>query len=311
MDEIMDSGFAEFEAAFEGADGNQTDTMEAAEETTESTTEAEETEETGTVQDDTEEPESDETSEGENTSEAEKDGAEVQQEDTSTNVEQKFVVKVNGEMREVEYQDAPAWIQKGMDYDRVKGQLETERGTTKELQEKVDKFAPHLEVLEMASEKTGLSIDQILENVHINILKGQGLSDSEARAQIRADRLEKQIQSLSKAQQKPAQKQEQDDGSERAQREIEEFIRNFPGVKLSDQQLNAMRPDVNKGMSMTAAYLKMENNRLKAEAEARKEQEAATAQNKKNRTKAQPSQNDSGGQRTKSAEDEFFAAFGI
>jgi hypothetical protein len=60
---------------------------------------------------------------------------------------------------------------------------------------------------------------------------------------------------------------------------------------------------------MTAAYLKMENARLKAEAEAQKQKDAAAAQSKKNRSKAPGSQRDSGGQRVKSAEDDFFAAF--
>ena len=77
----------------------------------------------------------------------------------------------------------------------------------------------------------------------------------------------------------------------------------------TDEQIEKMRPDVQNGLSMTAAYLKMENARLKAEAEAQKQKDAAAAQIKKNRAKAPGSQRDSGGQRTKTAEDDFFAAF--
>ena len=55
------------------------------------------------------------------------DGAEGEAEADKPIPEQKFTIKVNKEIKEVSYEDAPAWIQKGMDYDRVKNQLETSR----------------------------------------------------------------------------------------------------------------------------------------------------------------------------------------
>lgn len=318
MDMNMDANFDDFFGAFEGADGNQTEPAE-------DTVEVEPTEEPtgestdyGGAEDDQqaqEEPESGEPSEEEHGNGAENGGAEGEPEPEKPVSEQKFVVKVNKETREVSYQDAPAWIQKGMDYDRVKGQLETAQQEKDSLQAEVDKYKPHMELLEQAAEASGVPLEQMLESVQLGMYRSRGMSDAEARAELRNLRLERQIQELAKqkqqppAQEEPAKAPEADEKEERAQREIEEFNQLFPDVKLTEDLVSKLVPDVQKGMSLTSAYLKMENQRLIAEAQQRKQQEAAHKQNTKNRAKSPGSQNDSGGQRTKDATDDFFAAF--
>ena len=164
----------------------------------------------------------------------------------------------------------------------------------------------------MAAEQGSMSVEQLLENVHVNLLVGkEGMTEKEARAEIRAAKAEKKAEALSEKQEKRSSAEAEPDG--RAEREIAEFARNFPGVQLSDEQIEKMKPDVQSGMSMTNAYLKMENARLAAELDAQKQererQQAAAAQNKKNRAKAPGSQRDSGGQRTKDAFDDFFDAY--
>lgn len=307
MSETMDTNFDDFFGAFDGGDGNQTDAVDTeAEDAVETTGEVESEEQDSEA---TEDSESGETNENVNEQEAEEAAAEGEQEAEKPVSEQKFVVKVNKETREVSYNDAPAWIQKGMDYDRVKGQLENEQNRGNELQTKLDEQKPIMDVLELAAEDSGMSIPELLEQVHLGMLMGRGMTEKEAKAELRALKAEKQVKTnAEKATHAKEEKAEPSD-EHRAQREVEEFMRNFPGVSLTDDQIQKMKPDVQNGMSMTAAYLKMENARLKAEAEQQKQKDAAAAQIKKNRSKAPGSQRDSGGQRTRTAEDDFFAAF--
>ena len=305
MSENMDTNFDEFFGTFEGEDGYQTDTAEdsAADEVEDTSEETEDEQDSETAED----SESGETNENVNEQDAEEVAAESKQEDEKPISEQKFVVKVNKETREVSYQDAPAWIQKGMDYDRVKGQLENEQTRGQELQTKLDEQKPVMDILELAAENSGLSIPQLLIHVRKSMLMGQGYSEKEADAEIRAQDAESRAKGAASHTAPAAEAPKEE--SNRAQKEVEEFMRDFPGVTLSDEQIEKMRPFVQEGKSMTAAYLMMENARLKAEAEAQKQKDAATAQIKKNRAKAPSSQRDSGGQRTKSVEEDFFAAF--
>ena len=317
MNETIETNYDDFFGAFEGTDGNQT---EPAEDTAEVETTEEPTYEPAAedgaddsqeVQEDTENGESEE---GTQRTEPEEGGAEDKQDGDKAISEQKFVVKVNKETREVSYQDAPAWIQKGMDYDRVKGQLETAQQEQATLQAEVDKYKPHVTLLEQAAEAAGVSLDQMLESVQLGMFRSKGMSDAEARAELRNLRLERQIQDLAKQNQKPTaaepvQKPETDEKADRAQRDIEEFSRVFPDVQLTEDLVAKLVPDVQKGMSLTSAYLKMENQRLQEEAKQRQQQEAAKKQNTKNRAKTPGSMNDSGGQRTKDAYDDFFGAF--
>lgn len=306
MDEIMDTGFDAFFDAFDGGDGYQTD---AVEETTENTAEqTEQTEDTTTEQEAQEAPESDETAGEENVKEADKDGAEEASEADKPVFEQKFTIKVNKETKEVSYEDAPAWIQKGMDYDRVKGKLETAMQNEKNLQTEIELQKPFMEFLTLAAEQAGVSKEQLTETLHINLLKSKGMSEAEARAEIRAAKAEKQVKDLTsqkEAEKKPA----EDDAQTRMNRDVAEFQKEFPGVELTSDQIKKIGPDIRNGMSMVNAYRKMKDAEKDAEIAELKRQLEAAGQNKKNKAKTPGSMKDSGGQRKKTAEDDFFSAF--
>lgn len=301
--ENMDTSMDEFFGAFDGADGNQTDTGEVI-------TENEPTEETAaeeSTQEGEETSEDAETAEEEQNQEADKDGAEGEPEPEKQDSEQKFTVKVNSETREVSYQEAPAWIQKGMDYDRVKGQLETERQAVQDLNAKIAEQQEYMDTLKLVSETAKIPIAELLERLHVNAVKKEGQTEAEVRAQIRADKLERQLKAQQS--QQDEKKQAQDQANARMERELQEFKTAFPDVTLDQELAEKLGADIRAGMSLTSAYLKMENQRLRAEAEQQKQKEAAAAKNKDNRRKAPGSQRDSGGQRMKTAEDDFFAAF--
>lgn len=301
--ESMDTSMEEFFGAFEGADGNQTDTEEVTAENDTTETEVEEPASEGE-----ESSESVETAEEERSNqEADKDGAESEPKPENEDSEQKFVVKVNKETREVSYQDAPAWIQKGMDYDRVKGQLETEQQANQSLTDQLAQQQEYMDTLKLVSEVSNIPVPELLERLHVNAIKKEGQTEAEVRAQIRADKLERQLKAQSTKQEEK--KQEENQGNARMERELQEFRAAFPEVKVDEALAEKLGPDIRAGMSLTSAYLKAENQRLQAEMQQQKQKEAAAAKNKENRKKAPGSQRDSGGQRMKTAEDDFFTAF--
>lgn len=289
--------FEEFFDAFDAPgedDGNQTDPETVEEETGESAQEAEESPETG-----------EESSEG-STPEQEKKPEDGNPE--AAPEPQKFTIKVNKGTREVELPEMTELAQKGADYDRVKGQLETSRTNEANLQKTVDEQSPIMEVLQLAAKDAGVDVAELVDSIHVGLLKGKGMTEAEARAEIRAAKAEKAVNDLKN---KPAQeeKPETDSNQERAKREIAEFQTAFPGVQLNQETLDKLAPDVQNGMTLTSAYLKMENARLTAELAEQKRALEAEKQNQKNRRQAAPGQNDSGGGREKDAFEDFFTAF--
>lgn len=289
--------FEEFFSAYDAPgedDGNQTDPETEETETGESAQEAEESPETG------------ETPSEESTPEQEKKPDEGNPE--AAPEPQKFTIKVNKGTREVELPEMTELAQKGADYDRVKGQLETSRTNEANLQKTVDEQSPIMEVLQLAAKDAGVDVAELVDSIHVGLLKGKGMTEAEARAEIRAAKAEKAVNDLKN---KPAQeeKPETDSNQERAKREIAEFQTAFPGVQLNQETLDKLAPDVQNGMTLTSAYLKMENARLTAELAEQKRALEAEKQNQKNRRQAAPGQNDSGGGREKDAFEDFFTAF--
>lgn len=289
--------FEEFFSAYDAPgedDGNQTDPETVEEETGESAQEAEESPDTG-----------EESSEG-STPEQEKKPEEGHPE--ADPEPQKFTIKVNKGTREVELPEMTELAQKGADYDRVKGQLETSRTNEANLQKTVDEQSPIMEVLQLAAKDAGVDVAELVDSIHVGLLKGKGMTEAEARAEIRAAKAEKAVNDLKN---KPAQeeKPETDSNQERAKREIAEFQTAFPGVQLNQETLDKLAPDVQNGMTLTSAYLKMENARLTAELAEQKRALEAEKQNQKNRRQAAPGQNDSGGGREKDSFEDFFTAF--
>lgn len=313
MEQNMDIGFEDFFGGFEG-DEYHADTDDV-------TTDTETTDETAaedTIEEAEQEAEEasteDETSEEENSHEADKDVSDEDSEADKAIEKRSFDnLKVNGEIRSCTYEEAPAWIQKGMDYDRVKNQLETEKQRSADLQAEMEKNRDNLELLEQAAEASKMDIKGLLHHVRVGLLMGNGLSEKEANAEIRAQDAERKVKATEQKE-APAKESAATDGKDdRAKREVNDFMRDFPGVKLSDEEVAAMRPYVQKGMSMSTAYLMVKNAKIEADAKKQAEEAAAAAaakeKNKKNRAKAPGSQNDSGGQRGKDSFDDFFGAF--
>lgn len=289
---IADEGFEDFAAAFGGEDGNQTEeTTEGNEEVTETTPETDPAEE----------------SEGEGQGEDTEDGsAEDGAEDPPAPQETSFTIRVNKEDRTVNREEMFSLAQKGADYDRVKGQVAERDKTISELTAQIEGSKENLEMLSLISESVGKPIPELLEQLHISLRMKNGETEAEAKANIRAIKAERQIKAAEAAQQKQAEKP---DSKARAEKEVADFHSRFPGVELSEELCKELTEDVRKGMTIADAYQKREDARKDARIAELERQLAADKQNKKNKAKAVGSQTDSGGRRTKSSEDDFFAAF--
>ena len=289
---------ADFEEAFSEEDGYQT-------EPTEETTDDEPGE--GAEGTDTGEEGGDNTAIEETGDEGEDEPSEGNDGGNTPAAEDSFTIKVNKEERTVTREEVISLAQKGADYDRVKEQLTQTRQQNQTLLEQAEKNKDVLGVLQMLADGVNMPLDQFVDQLHVNFLVKGGKTEGEAREKIRADRAEKQL-SESKSKETTA-KSEETAAHDRAQREIAEFHKDFPGVELTEELCGKLMADVQSGMSLSNAYRKQEAAKKDAEIAELKRQLEAEKQNKKNRSNSPGSQKDSGGNRSRSPEDDFFAAF--
>ena len=250
-----------------------------------------------------EEPENEEQDGGEETG---SDGSEKP--DSVT--EQKFTLKVNKEEKEVSLEEMTALAQKGADYDRIKERDAKSQQTIQDLQAQIDGFTAKqgvLDVLDIIAQKSGSSLEQLAESLYINFRKSGGASEDAAREELKSAKLEKELGALKSQQVKQQEKASEEES--RAQREMEQFRSEYPDVELTEELVDKLVPDVQKGMTLSAAYRKLEKAQ-EAEKIAELERKlAAKQQNAKNRRSSPGSQQDSGGSRSKDPFDEFMAAF--
>lgn len=306
MENTEDFGFEDFESALFD-DDYQTDDDTGTDDS--GVTETDDTPQEANS-DDENEAGGEEANEDEHTSESEESGAEGEETpDGDTNTDQLFTLKVNKEERKVTLEEMTAFAQKGADYDRVKEQNTQLRQTNTDLQTKLDGMAAQqgvLDILGVIAEKSNSTLEQLAESLYVNFRKSAGASEDVAKEELKSAKLEKELNTY-KAQQ--TQQQEQaTDAEARAQRDLEEFQRDYPDVDLTKELLDKLVPDISSGMSLTAAYRKYDKAQDSAKIAELERKLAAKEQNDKNKRRSPGSQQDSGGRRTKSDYEEFEAA---
>ena len=199
-----------------------------------------------------EEPESEEQDGSEET------GAEGSEKPDSGS-EQKFKIKVNKEEKEVSLEEMTALAQKGADYDRIKERDAKSQQTIQDLQAQIDGFTAKqgvLDVLDIIAQKSGSSLEQLAESLYINFRKSGGASEDAAREELKTAKLEKELGALKSQQAKQQEKASEEES--RAQREMEQFRSEYPEVELTEELVDKLVPDVQKGMTLSAAYRKLE-----------------------------------------------------
>lgn len=304
MNENEDFGFEEFESALFD-DDYQTGDDDGAEDSdvTETDTDTQDTDSDGEDGD-----EGDDSTEDEDTNDSEEIDADGNKEDKggNTDASQTFTLKVNKEERTVTLEEMTALAQKGADYDRVKEQNTKHQQTIEDLRSKLEGVSSQqavLDILDTIAQKSGSTLEQLAESLYVNFRKSAGASEDVAREELKSARLEKELNGY-KA--KQTQQQEQEKNSEsRVRRDVEEFRKEYPSVDITEDLINKLAPDIQNGMSLSAAYRKYEKAQDSAKIAELERKLAAKAQNDKNKKRSPGSQTDSGGRSPKSDYDIF------
>ena len=304
MNENEDFGLEEFESAlfdddYQTGDDNDTEDSNVTETDNDS-------QDTGS--DDQDDAEGDDSDEDEDTDDSEDDGVDGDGEGDkgNTDADGTFTIKVNKEERKVTLEEMTTLAQKGEDYDRVKEQNAKHQQTIADLQSKLDGVSAQqaaLDILDTIAKKSNSTLEQLAESLYINFRKSAGASEDVAREELKSAKLEKELNSY-KAQQTQQQEQETD-AEARAKRDLEEFGREYPGVELTGELVDKLVPDIQNGMSLSAAYRKYEKAQDSAKIAELERKLAAKAQNDKNKKRSPGSQKDSGGRSSKSDYDVF------
>ena len=308
--ENEDFGLEAFESALFG-EGYQTDaedTDEAMEET--ETQEPEDNSEEEAASEGGEDQESEETAEDvETDAEVEKPAGKAEKADKAGEPETPlFTLKVNKQEKQVTLEEMTALAQKGMDYDRVKAQNAASQQTIQALQEKadtLDKSQELLDVLNLVAEGSKIPAAQVVESLYISFRKKAGVSEDAAKLELKNARLDKELSAVKSQSEKAASSQKNEEASDRLQRDMAEFKREYPDVELTDELVEQISADIKAGLSLTAAYRKLEREQQAQRMAELERQLAAEKQNKRNKRSSPGSQRDSGGRSGKSDLDVF------
>ena len=304
MHENEDFGLEDFESAlfdddYQTGDDNDTDDSDA----TETDDDPQDTD-----SDDQDEAEGDDSDEEDDTDDSEDDGADGSEEGDSgnTDADKTFTIKVNKEERKVTLEEMTTLAQKGADYDRVKEQNTKHQQTIADLQSKLEGVSSQqavLDILGTIAQRSNSTLEQLAESLYINFRKSAGASEDVAREELKSAKLEKELNSY-KAKQTQQQEQETD-AEARAKRDLEDFAREYPEVELTEELVDKLVPDIQNGMTLSAAYRKYEKAQDTAKIADLERKLAAKAQNDKNKKRSPGSQKDSGGRSPKSDYEEF------
>lgn len=213
--------------------------------------------------------------------------------------EQMFTIRVNHEDRSLSLAEMTALAQKGADYDRVKAQAEKLLGFQTENKALVD-------AVKRAAEKTGGTMQEIVDSFRLNLLKGDGLTDGEARERMAREDAEGKLKTYEEKER--SEEEGKADLAQRAQREVAELNAQYPDVRLTPDVLAKIKPYLDGGkVSLVNAYTKLRAQEQDDRIRSLEQEIAAFKQNSKNRN-APGSMKDSGGTK-KTDEDTFFSIF--
>ena len=307
MNDTENIGFEDFETALFG-DDYQTDTDDGEFEETE-TEDTEDGEEAEVSADDDSEADEEEEAEAEEETEDPDEGAEEDGEAEKPDAQQPqtFTLKVNKEEKTVTLDEMTALAQKGADYDRVKENYSKSQQTIQELQAKLTEASANqnaIDILNMIAEKSNASLDQLAESLYVNMRKSAGASEDAAREELKSAKLEKELNSY-----KSRKEEQKDDADSRAQRDMEDFRKEYPDVQLTKDLIQKMTADIQNGMTLTTAYRKYERAQEQARIAELERKLAAKTQNDKNKSRSPGSQKDSGARRARDTFADFMSEF--
>jgi hypothetical protein len=215
-----------------------------------------------------------------------------QQTETEVRSEDSFTLKYMGEEKSVTREEIVPLAEKGMNYDKVKGQLEAARNDLKEFEQvKADlsKRNEQLQYLEELAKEQNMSLDELIENTQVQVMHRKTGKDMEVCRGIVAN--ERRARELQAQQAKTA---EVADTKAKRDADIAEFMKAYPELASDPKNVpNEVWDAVNKGESLLNAYRAYEVKALRAELE---QQKAAAAEEKR---KQENKSRSTGSQKTK------------
>lgn len=211
--------------------------------------------------------------------EAEETTAEPEQKET----DQSFELKHLDEVRTVNRDEVIQLAQKGMDYDRVRGKYDEAKPQI----QWYEKNATSVKWMEDIAQKQGMTFEELVD---------------QTRAQIMADETNQSlavcrgiVANERKAAELEKEKARMDTPEARKQRDIQDFIREYPEQAKNPEALpKEVWAAVNKGETLVNAYRAYELKEVKAQLEQQKIEAARKAQEEKNRARSTGSLSTSG-----------------
>ena len=241
-------------------------------------------EENGSAEEDTEET----VEESESTEATEAD----QQTEAEEQTTDSFTLKHMDEGRTVTREEIVPLAQKGMDYDRIKGQLDAARNDLKDYEQvKADlsKLNERLQYLDELAKEQGMTTDELIESTQVQVMHHKTGKDIEVcRGIVANERRARELQA-----QQAAVTSTRDQTAKR-DADIAEFMKAYPELASDPKNVpNEVWEAVNKGESLLNAYRAYEVKALRAELE---QQKAAAAEEKR---KQENKSRSTGSQKTK------------
>ena len=191
----------------------------------------------------------------------------------------------------------PELLQKGLDYDRIRG--------------KYDEAKPVMEMFGQFAAKAGMSIPDYVKLIRQEAKRAGGMSEAEAQRAVELEDREAAV-SAREAEQK-AEDSAKDAGDAKVKADLAEFAKAFPEVyeqAKSDPKMipDSVWKDVNGGISLTAAYSRYAVAQANEKVRAAEDRAAAAAQNRKNNLRSTGSMKSAGNDARTS--DPFLEGFG-
>lgn len=187
-----------------------------------------------------------------------------------------FTIKNRDEQRQVTREELVSMAQKGWDYDKVR----EERDQLRQYRAETD---PAMEVIKRYAARSNMSVSEYLDYCRKQELIATGMSEKDAAQKVSFDKeraeLDRQRAELdARDQQANEARRMAQEKAQARQKDIENFYRVYPGVdpnSIPKEVWDAVKA----GDTLTGAYTRWENSKLKAEL-------AAERQNKKNKAAA-------------------------
>lgn len=217
-----------------------------------------------------------------------KEEPEVEAEPETAETDQ-FKLKYLGEDKTVTREEATALAQKGMDYDRIRGKLDS-------LNEESEKHREAVSFLNELAQKQGLTIPDLIDNIRAQeIAKAENVDVDIALGRVKNQRTERDL----KAEKEKLQKKTEQDNTvkadeEKRRQDIAEFTAQYPTVTDFKTIPPEVWASVKSGEKLVSAYGRYENKQLKTQIEKLAKDLEAEKQNVKNKSRTTGSQSSTG-----------------